>query len=291
MSTASRFDQFLTNIRLTSDQLADAKTKYDGVCKKIHDHYFSSEYDGSTKLLIGSYGKRTNIRPARDVDVIFILPASEYKQSTTTYNYQSALLQKIRGILQEKYPQSDIKGDGSVVVVNFSNDHFIEVAPAIELTNDKFYIPITTGGGYWKLDDPRALYKFVNDSDNSTGGNTRNLIRMIKKWQDYCDVSIKSLVIEIRAVLFLIDYEHKDKRLTYYDWMVRDYFKQLIEKANNNYTLPGLTEKIDYDGDSWKSKAESAYARAVKACEFESAKDETSATEEWKKVFGDDFWY
>ncbi|MEK7451167.1 MAG: nucleotidyltransferase [Patescibacteria group bacterium] len=290
MSTSSRFDQFLLNIKLTSDQLDDAKTKYDGVCKKIHDNYFSTLYDGSTKLLIGSYGKGTNIRPARDVDVIFKLPSSEYKQSSNGYNYQSYLLQKIKGILQDKYPDSDIKGDGPVVVVNFSNDHFIEVVPAIELTNDKFYIPITTDGGHWKLDDPRALYKLVNDSDNDTGGNTRNLIRMIKKWQEFCDVPIKSLVIEIRAVVFLIAYEHKNKSSTYYDWMVRDYLKELIEKINNTYTLPGLTEKINY-GDAWKSKAESAYARAVKACEFEAIKDETSATEEWKKIFGDDFEY
>lgn len=291
MSTSSRFDRFLINIKLTSDQLADAKTKYDGVCKKIHDNYFSSEYNGSTKLLIGSYGKKTNIRPARDVDVIFMLPPSEYKQSTDDYNYQSALLQKIKRILKDKYPDTDIRGDGPVVVVNFSNNHFIEVVPAIELTNDKFYIPFTDNGGYWKLDDPRALYKFINDSDIATGGNTRNLIRMIKKWQEYSNVSIKSLVIEIRAVLFLIDYEHKDKGSTYYDWMVRDYFKQLIEKANNTYTLPGLTEKIDYDGYLWKSKAETAYARAVKACQLESDKDETGAAEEWKKIFGGDYWY
>lgn len=291
MSTSSRFDQFLTNIRLTSDQLTDAKTKYDGVCKKLHDHYYSNEYDGSTKLLIGSYGKKTNIRPARDVDVVFMLPASEYKQSTDDYNYQSYLLQKIKGILKEKYPNSDIRGDGPVVVVNFSNEHYIEIVPAIELTNNKFKIPITSNGGYWKLDDPRSLYKFVNDSDNSAGGNTRNLIRMIKKWQDYCNVPIKSLVIEIRAVLFLIDYEYKNKSSTYYDWMIRDYFKQLIEKANSTYILPGLTEKIDYNGDAWKSKAESAYNRANKACEFEGDENETSATEEWKKIFGNDFWY
>lgn len=289
MSVASRFDQFLSNIRLTSQQLEDARTKYDGVCKKLHDHYYSSEYTGVTKLLIGSYGKKTNIRPARDVDVIFKLPPDKY-QTDTNYNYQSYLLQEVRDILKEKYPASDIRGDGPVVVVNFSNDHFIEVVPAIELTSDKFYIPITTDGGYWKLDDPRSLFKFIDDSDASTNGNTRNLIRMIKRWQAVCSVPIKSLVIEIRAVLFLIDYEYKDKSSMYYDWMVRDYFKQLIEKAGNEYKLPGLTEKISY-GDAWKSKAESAYARAVKACEYETDKNEELATEEWKKIFGEDYWY
>ena len=188
----------------------------------------------------------------------------------------------------DKDPDTDIRGDGPAVVVNFSNEHFIEVVPAIELDTGRFYIPITKDGGYWKLDDPRALYKFIDDSDKKTNGNTRNLIRMIKKWQDNCSVPIKSLVIEIRAVKFLSGYQYADKSSIYYDWMVRDYFKELLTKVNSNFELPGLNEKIDYD-DEWKSKAESAYARAVKACEYESSKDEEAATSEWKKIFGDDF--
>jgi len=288
MSVSDRFNTFLSNIKFTSDQISDAQTKYDGVCKKLHDYYYNTEYTGSTKLLIGSYGKGTNIRPARDVDVIFKLPSSEYKQSTKDYNYQSYLLQKIKKVLLEKYPDTDIKGNGPVVVVNFSNEHLIELVPAIELNTNRFYIPITKDGGYWKLDDPRALHKFIDDSDKKTNGNTRNLIRMIKKWQDNCSVPIKSLVIEIRVVNFLSGYQYADKSSIYYDWMVRDYFKELLTKVNSTFELPGLSEKIDY-GDGWKSKAESAYARAVKACEYESSKDEEAATLEWKKIFGDDF--
>lgn len=288
MSTSDRFDKFIDNIKITSAQIEDARVKYDGVCKKLHDYYYNTAYSGSTKFLIGSYGKRTNIRPARDVDVIFKLPPSEYKQSTSTYNYQSYLLQKIKGILADKYPNSDIKGDGPVVVVNFSNNHFIEVVPAIELDTGRFYIPFTTNGGYWKLDDPKTLHKFIDDSDAESIGNTRNLIRMIKKWQDNCNVPIKSLVIEIRAVNFLSNYSYAKESSVYYDWMARDYFKQLLEKASCSFELPGLSEKISY-GNEWVSKAETAYSRAVKACEYESKQDEINAPLEWKKIFGDDY--
>ena len=111
---------------------------------------------------------------------------------------------------------------------------------------------------------------------------------MIKKWQDNCSVPIKSLVIEIRAVRFLSDYKYADKTSVYYDWMVRDYFEELLTKVNSSFKLPGLEEKLYY-GDEWQSKAESAYSRAVKACEYESAKEEDDATSEWKKIFGDDF--
>ena len=75
MTTCSRFRKFGENIKLTTAQYDDAKTKYDNVCRTLHNHYYpKSEYNGSTKLLIGSYGKETAIRPPGDVDVIFKIP-------------------------------------------------------------------------------------------------------------------------------------------------------------------------------------------------------------------------
>jgi tRNA nucleotidyltransferase (CCA-adding enzyme) len=80
MSTASRFSRFLGNLELTSDQVADARTKYDGVASKLHTHYFGSTFTGSSRKLIGSYGKGTAVRPPRDVDVLFLLPSTVYER-------------------------------------------------------------------------------------------------------------------------------------------------------------------------------------------------------------------
>ena len=102
MSIQKQFEQFYENIKLTSSQREDAKKKYNGVCKKLHDHYYpDSEYNGSTKLLIGSYGKRTNIRPPRDVDVLFIMPDDKFDQyDDNESNGQSQLLQDIKNCFQ-----------------------------------------------------------------------------------------------------------------------------------------------------------------------------------------------
>ena len=54
-----QFKDFCENIRLTSQQETDAQTKYSGVCKKLHDHYYETQYDGGTKLLFGSYKTKT----------------------------------------------------------------------------------------------------------------------------------------------------------------------------------------------------------------------------------------
>ena len=73
MAIHQQFERFHQNIRLTQAQREDARRKYTGVCQCLHDHYYEEEYSENTALLIGSYGKNTNIRPPRDVDVIFIV--------------------------------------------------------------------------------------------------------------------------------------------------------------------------------------------------------------------------
>jgi len=201
MSTIRKsFEKFVSNIRLTSAQIEDAKKKYNGVCKKLHNHYYpDSEYNGSTKLLIGSYGKRTNIRPPRDVDVLFIMPDDKFNQyDDNKSNGQSQLLQAIKNILSEKYSTTEkIKGWSKVVLIQFADGtHNIELLPAWEKENGEFIIPNTENGGFWETWDPRAEIKKINDSDKKTNGKTRALIRMVKKWSENCSVKLKSFQIE-----------------------------------------------------------------------------------------------
>jgi len=270
---AERFNKFLSNIQLTSKQMEDARTKYNGVCKKLHDHYYpDTEYNGDTKLLIGSYGKHTNIRPPRDVDVLFIMPNNKFEQyDDNQSNGQSELLQYIKKILSEKYSTTDkIKGWGKVVLVQFADGtHNVELLPAWEREDSKFIIPNTEEGGYWEVWDPRAEIQKISDSDKETEGKTRALIRMIKKWSENCSVQLKSFQIENKVINFFTGYDwDKD-----YSILVKDFFKYFRDSADENS----------------KSYLETAYNRACKACDFENEERIKKSTEEWKKIFGDDF--
>lgn len=291
MSTvAERFNKFLSNIQLTSAQIQDAQTKYNGVCKKLHDHYYDFSYDGSTKLLVGSYGKNTAIAPPTDIDILFIMPYEEFdRYDSYSGNGQSQLLQDIKNILLEKYPDTYMRGDGQVVMVNFVS-YNVEVIPGFLLKNGNYYIPDTHSGGSWKETSPKSEMENLTSSNKRSNGNTIKLIKMIKAWKYYCNVPIKSLVIELRAVNFLKKWKYYDKSSTYYDWMIRDFLRELLEYVNGSCRIPGIDEKIYY-GDEWESKARSALNRAEKACEFELKRDYISATQEWKKIFGDRFEY
>lgn len=274
MSIQTQFEQLYENIKLTPSQREDAKKKYNGVCKKLHDYYYPTiEYTGDTKLLIGSYGKHTNIRPPRDVDVLFIMPDDKFQQyDDNESNGQSQLLQDIRNILSRKYTTTEkIRGWGKVVLIQFSDGtHNVELLPAWEQGDGKFTIPNTERGGYWEIWDPRSEIEKINESDDRTEGKTRALIRMVKKWSENCSVELKSSQIENKGLHFFDTYSHEDKD---YSIFVRDFFGHFSNCA-------------DEDSESY---LETAHNRAIKACDFESEGEMDKATEEWKKIFGDDF--
>lgn len=287
MTVSQRFDAFLNNIKLTDDQIADGQTKNGGVRKCLNTHYWNTASETAHSQLVGSWGKHTRIRPPRDIDVMFVLPDSVYNRfQQRTGNRQSQLLQEVKEVLQKTYSATRMRGDGQVVIVPFAT-YAVEVAPAFELTTGQYWICDTNDGGRYKNFDPNAEQKNISDSDTASSGNTRDLVRMMKKWQDWCSVPMKSFWIELLAVNFLSAWENKGKSSVYYDWMVRDFLKFIVTKADTFVFVPGTYELLAL-GNAWKSRAETARDRAIKACELESASKATEAGLEWQKIFGPD---
>jgi hypothetical protein len=69
-----RFNQFLENLKITADQAEDGETKHKGVVASLNQAYWGYRDETANRILIGSWGKTTRVRPPRDVDILFILP-------------------------------------------------------------------------------------------------------------------------------------------------------------------------------------------------------------------------
>lgn len=256
--------------------------------KCLHNAYYGTEYTGSTNFLAGSHGKGVAIRPPSDIDLMFVIPYSTYQDfSSRTGNIQSQLLQNIRLNLLASFPQTNIRADGQVVSVPFVT-YNVEVVPCVELKNGQYWICNTSGGGSWKTVDPFAEINSLNSHNEMTKGNTKRLIGYAKRWKTYCNVPMKSFWIELLAKEFLGGWQYANNTSTYHDWMVRDFFNFILSKKNTHLYAPGTSELL-WIGDDWVSRAETALTRASKACGFESAKDEFSASQEWQKLFGEFF--
>src|SRR5438128_795704 len=232
MTVSERFNAFLENLKLTSDQVEDGKTKYKGVTRCLNTHYYSLNSDTANSILVGSWGKHTQIRPPRDIDALFPLQKSVYDRFQSRLgNKQSQLLQEVKDVLSGTYSTTKMRGDGQVVMVPFTS-YAVEVVPAFLLDNGKYWVCNTHDGGKYVTFVPNAEAKNVTDSDTVTNGNTLHLIRMMKCWQGYCAVPMKSFHLELLTTEFLARWEHAGKTTVYYDWMVRDFFKFLVGRAN-----------------------------------------------------------
>lgn len=274
-----QFTQFAENIRLTANQEADAKTKYDGVCKKLHSSYYKSDYDGSSKFLFGSYKTKTNVRPItenQDVDVLFKIPKATYdKFKAYESNGPSALLQEVKGFLNEKYTTTDeIKAWGKIVQVKFAdNTHNVEVLPAFEEEDGTFTIPNSENGGSWDKFNPKEQIELFQSSNKSTNGLTAELTRMIKTWVDNTSTcNYKSYKLLGDVITFLEKNFKSGANYSEYSNVVKSFFEFLKDNCD----------------DDIKSFVNTALDRAKKAYDYENDEKPKEASEEWRKIFGFD---
>ena len=281
----ARFRTFHQNLRLTDDQISEGMNHHAGVRKSLNSNYYGTSSDSANSFLIGSWGKFTRTRPPRDIDLYFVLPYAVYwRFESVRGNKQSALLQEVKGVLKGTYPNTDLRGDGQVVVVGFYRMG-VEVVPAFALDNGQYWICDTHYGGRYKAVDPKAEISHIATVHNDCNNNLRPLIMMMKAWQSHCNVPMKSFWIELVATDFLQQSPWGKNGYFYYDWIMRDFFAYLYNRANQYIRVPGTGELIAL-GDAWQSRAETAYNRAAKACDYEKEDWINLAGKEWWKIFG-----
>ena len=275
------FKGFCEGIRLTSNQIEDAKTKYSGVCKTLHKEYYDSEYDGKTKYLFGSYKTKTNIRPLtdmQDVDVLFKIPQETFdKFNDYKGNGQSALLQEIKDILKKTYSTTEkVSGWGKVVLVKMSEGkHNVEVLPALENEDSTFTIPNSADGGSWENFDPRKQIEEFRTSNNNTNGLTAELGRMMKSWSRNTTSMVYTSYELLNDIIDFLDSEFTDgAEYDEYHEVVKNFFDFLKQNCSNN---------------DRKNHIETAYNRAIKAIEYMDDDKPKEASEEWRKIFGEKF--
>ncbi len=282
------FTRFLANLELTSSQQNDAMTKVHSVGRCLHAKYYTDDYDPEEVVVVGSYGKGTHIRPPSDIDMLYLLPLSEYYRINQVFgNGQSQLLQEVRRALASSFPRTDLSADGQVVKAPFAS-YAVEVVPAF-LCDDATYLTChTADGGSWRASNPLAEYRAIADLNAAYQNKATHLIRMLKAWKRNCNVPLKSIALEIVACSFVRQWRYNDQSIFWYDWMVRDFFTSLMQHKNGTAQIPGIRETISL-GDSWVSRCESAYSRTLEACRYEYHDLSLLAEEEWKKIFGDQF--
>jgi len=290
MSEATYFESFCQDLLVGTSLRSTISTRYLSICTRLNKDFWNMDTDTGGRY-IGSFGRNTANSWVSDIDMLFEMPSSSY----ITYNYytgngQSAFLQAVKKSIATTYSSTELKGDGQIVVVTFTDKMKIEVLPAFKNSDGSYTFADSNGGGSWKTTNPIPEIKAISEGDQLTNSNLRHLCRMTRAWKYYCDVSINGLLIDTLAYRFLIDWIFKDKSFLYYDLMCRDFFEYLKNQTENQTIWYALgSGQIIYNSENFRYKATVAFNKAKEAIQFQKENKEWSAKQKWREIYGNRF--
>lgn len=291
MGLAEWFSTFCANIQVQDG--GTISTRYKNITRRLNSDYWTTTSDTAHSLYVGSYGRNTAIQGISDLDMIFQLPYSVYEQyNNYSGNGQSVLLNAVKTSIEKTYSTTSIRADGQVILVPFNDGITFEVVPAFINKDDSFTYPDSNNGGRWRTTNPKPEIEAIRARNAVCNGNLILLCRMMRSWKNKWNVPIGGLLIDTLAYQFMESYTYRDKSYLYYDFFCRDFFKWMAEQDENQeyWKAPGSGQYV-YGKGLFQYKANRCYNISLEAIAHETAspKQEWSAKQKWRDIFGNSF--
>ncbi len=318
------FDEFIREkVNINQDSSKKARSSRDWLINKIHD--FPKKDDTFPKLYnqidiyFGSFARKTKIKPLDDIDIMIGISADggtyyELNDSIIINIPETAdklrnlcnddnnlssvkVLNKFKKSLTEisQYEKAEINRNQEAITLKLSFYEWnFDIIPCFFTkpeTSGRTYYLIPDGNGKWKKTDPRMDRDRVIKINQNNNGKVLNVIRLMKYWNKRPIMpSMPSYLIEN----MVLDYYETHEAKNYVDWDV----KYLLEYIRDNIFDPVYDPK-DIQGDinnlsqdektKIQNRADLDYDKAVLAGKFETNKDQKSAINKWKEIFGYEF--
>ena len=165
-------------------------TRYKTVTKAINKEFWNILSDTQNSIYAGSYGRITAGNTS-DIDILVLLPASEYDRfDTLKGNGQSRLLQAVKNAIMNSYPRSDVRADGQVVKILFTDGMKLEILPAFQNRDcwgnwdGTYKYPDSNMGGNWCSTNPKAEQEAMKLKNNSSNGLLVDTCRHLRYVRD-----------------------------------------------------------------------------------------------------------
>jgi hypothetical protein len=292
MGLAEWFRDFCLNLQVRDE--GTISLRYKNITQRLNTDFWNTTSDTAHSYYVGSYGRNTAITGFSDLDMIMELPYAVYTQyNGHSGNGQSALLQAVKTSIEKTYSRSvSLRADGQVIIVPFTDNISFEVMPVFTNTDGSYTFPDANDGGKWRTTNPKPEIAAIKKRNDECNGNLVPLCRMSRAWKKQWDVPIGGLLIDTLAYQFIETWEHRQKSFLYYDFMCRDFFGWMAgQNAEQEYwKAPGSGQSV-YGKGLFQYKAKRCYNIAVEAIAHELAtpKQEWSAKQKWREIFGTSF--
>jgi len=288
MEVNSVFAQFYKNLDVTNTE--DIFNKIKRITKKLNSEFYDTDSETDNCFIIGSFGRNTAINGVSDLDVIFKLPDDLYTQYNSHQNNgQSALLQRVKNAVLLTYPQTNIRGDQVVIVVQFLTFK-IEICPAFLNSDGTFTYPDSKSGGSWKVTKPEQEIAETKEYNEISKGKLIELCRIVRAWKNKFGVQIGGLLIDTLCYNFLKKNEdfHEDGFDEFPSIIVK-FFEYLLSFSNEQtYWLAiGSNQKV-YKKSNFRRKASKSVTIAIEA---KDNIDSHIAYKKYRRLFGRPFPY
>jgi predicted nucleotidyltransferase len=176
--------------------------RYKRVTKAINQKFWNSDSETANSFYVGSYGRGTAINTS-DIDILVELPKDEYdRYDEYEGNGQSRLLQSVKQAILLVYPTSDIRADGQIIKINFSDGILFEILPAFKNTDDfgniTYNYPDTNMGGNWYSTNPKAEIEELNKKDTNSNKLCKDTCKHIRrvKEDNFSSYKLSGIVID-----------------------------------------------------------------------------------------------
>lgn len=224
--------EFVKNITPSDEEIKEACDNAREVCS-----YLENCLDDLTCQIIGSFAKGTQITP--EVDLVV----------------KTSKISEIKNLLLEKYSLSED------LAIDFKNT----TVRVILARSDEIRL-----NGRWVQNETALEIERINESEDESRHNTRNLIRIIKHWRDLHNVDMTSYFIENEVVDFMAKSYHNSDSYFLYGFMIMGFFEKLIKKPC----------------ESWISDVKIAYELTQKGVMLDKEEDSIRC---FREVFGESF--
>ena len=171
------------------------------------------------------------------------------------------------------------------VRINYADDYHIDL-PIYIMKDDVPFLAHKAEG--WTESDPKEFTDWFSDKAKDTDGQLRRVVRYLKAWRDYKDISLKSIEITILAAENYDQYENRDDKALLYTVeniinSLNDEFICMKPSSPYNNLFEGIS---DSKKDTILSKFNTLHGKIEKAI---NESDEEKASDLMKDMFGDRF--
>lgn len=285
---SNSFETFVNSLQVTDDDQSKFDAHYDEIAKKLNEVYWELEDSLDHAKYVGSIGRKTAISGVSDLDMLFILPKAEKKRFDDYQgNGQSALLQEVKRKIKEIPSVKDaiVRGDGQVVVVDFSEEGYsIEVCPGFERTDGAFDYPDSNDGGKWKKTDPNPEIEESIAMSKETNEHFKYLAQLLRSWKNNEGFKFCGLLIDTLVYNFLEENtSHKSTSFNLYLTLMKDlylYLKNQKEEQKYWYAL-GSNQHVYNKKGKFIKKAKAVYEKIKDLTE-----NSDNVYEVFQEVFG-----